>query len=199
MEFKQYKSEIKAKDDDTFEGYASIFGNVDDGRDEMQLGAFTKTIQENKNRIKVLYMHEFVHVIGKPDVLSEDTKGLYFNAKVSKTTLGKDVMTLILDKVITEMSIGYEKVKAYYDEVRDVRVLQEVKLWEISPVTWGMNSLAGIKSRFDFIKEYDTMKSEIKRLEALIKAGAGNTTPGITKPPVNEIDPEIIQSILNKY
>ncbi len=198
MEYKQYRTEVKATTDNSFEGYASIFGNVDDGRDEMQYGAFTKTLQESQNRIKVLYMHEMRSLIGKPLVLSEDTKGLYFEASISNTTLGRDVLTLIKDKVITEMSIGYERVKSYYDETRDVRVLQEVKLWEISPVTWGMNELAYIKSRFDFSQKYDILEREIKRLEALINGGAGETTPSIVKPPIiDEINPDVIQLMMD--
>ena len=198
MEYKQYRTEVNATTDNSFEGYASIFGCVDDGRDEMQYGAFTKTLQESQNRIKVLYMHEMRSLIGRPDVLSEDTKGLYFKAVISNTTLGRDVLTLIKDKVITEMSIGYERVKSYYDESRDVRVLQEVKLWEISPVTWGMNELAYIKSRFDFNQKYDILEREVKRLEALIKGGAGAPTPSIDKPPkIDEINPETIQLMID--
>lgn len=143
-------------------------------------------------------MHEMRSLIGKPLVLSEDTKGLYFEASISNTTLGRDVLTLIKDKVITEMSIGYERVKSYYDETRDVRVLQEVKLWEISPVTWGMNELAYIKSRFDFSQKYDILEREIKRLEALINGGAGETTPSIVKPPIiDEINPDVIQLMMD--
>jgi len=181
----------------TFEGYASVFGNMDDGGDVMQGGAFTKTIQENMHRIKVLYMHQLYSVIGRPLRLQEDSKGLEFEAKISNTILGKDVMTLIDDKVITEMSIGYQKVKSDYDEVREARILKEVKLWEISPVTWGMNDMAGIKG-LAFMSEYDNIKSEMKRLEALISKAGIKTT--LDNEPLNgEIDPDIIQSILDKY
>lgn len=187
---------IKSKDQMTFEGYASVFGNVDDGGDLMQGGAFTKTIQENMHRIKILYMHQVQSVIGRPLRLQEDSKGLEFDGKISNTTLGRDVMTLIDDKVITEMSIGYQKVKADYDEVREIRILKEVKLWEISPVTWGMNSEAGIKG-LAFMAEYDKIMSELKRLEALINKAGINTTLG-DKPLNGEMDPDVIQSILNR-
>jgi hypothetical protein len=199
LEYFQCKSSlvIKSKDKMTFEGYASVFGNMDDGGDVMQGGAFTKTIQENMHRIKVLYMHQLYSVIGRPLRLQEDSKGLEFEAKISNTILGKDVMTLIDDKVITEMSIGYQKVKSDYDEVREARILKEVKLWEISPVTWGMNDMAGIKG-LAFMSEYDNIKSEMKRLEALISKAGIKTT--LDNEPLNgEIDPDIIQSILDKY
>lgn len=198
MEYKQFRAEVKAKTKNTFEGYASVFGNKDDGGDIMQYGAFTKTILENMRRIKVLYMHSMFDLIGKPLRLNEDSKGLEFEAFVSDTILGKDVMTLINDKVITDMSIGYERVKSDYDEVTNTRTLKEVKLWEISPVTWGMNELAGIKGRFDFLSNYGMIKKEVDRLEALIK-GAGLTTPRNEPFKNDEIDPEVIQSILDKY
>jgi len=196
MDYKFVKTEVKAKSDFEFEGYASIFGNVDDGGDIMQVGAFSKTISENAKRIKVLFMHNVMSVIGLPNKLFEDSKGLYFDAVVSKTTLGKDVMTLIHDKVITDMSIGYNPIKWAWDEEMSVRTLQEVRLWEISPVTWGMNSLAGIKSMFEMSKEYDTMKSEIKRLEALI-SGAGLTTPQ-SRVKADELNPDVIASLIDR-
>lgn len=197
MDYKFIKTEVKAKSDFEFEGYASIFGNIDDGGDIMQAGAFAKTINENIKRIKVLFMHNVMSVIGLPTKLFEDTKGLYFDAQVSKTTLGKDVMTLIHDKVITDMSIGYNPIKWSWDEEMEVRTLQEVRLWEISPVTWGMNSLAGIKSMFEISKEYDTMKSEIKRLEALIQGAGINATPK-SRHKADELNPDVIASLINR-
>jgi len=197
MDYKFVKTEVKAKSDFEFEGYASIFGNVDDGGDIMQAGAFAKTINENLKRVKVLYMHNVMSTIGLPSNLFEDSKGLYFDAKVSKTTLGKDVMTLIHDKVITDMSIGYNPVKWAWDEEMEVRTLQEVRLWEISPVTWGMNSLASIKM-FASGSEYDTIKSELKRLEALIKGAGLSSTPGNEPPKVHELNPDVIASLIDR-
>lgn len=196
-EYKFYRSELKAKGDFEFEGYASIFGNQDDGDDVMQAGAFSKTLRENIQRIKVLYMHSFSQVLGLPKTLYEDSKGLYFEAEVSNTTLGRDVMTLIKDKVITDMSIGYNPVKWAWDDNMSVRTLQEVRLWEISPVTWGMNSLAGIKSMFASHKDYDTIKSELIRLEALIK-GAAYSTPRNEPPKADELNPDVIASLMDR-
>ena len=39
------------------EGYAAVFGNVDDGNDLNDPGAFTKTITENGGRIKMGWQH----------------------------------------------------------------------------------------------------------------------------------------------
>ena len=40
------------------EGYAAVIGNVDDGNDVIDPGAFTKTIAENGARIKMGWQHE---------------------------------------------------------------------------------------------------------------------------------------------
>jgi phage head maturation protease len=42
------------------EGYAAVFGNVDDGNDLIDPGAFTKTITENGGRIKMGALMPFV-------------------------------------------------------------------------------------------------------------------------------------------
>jgi HK97 family phage prohead protease len=208
MDYKIYKSEIKADDSDgmTFEGYASVFGNKDSWGDVMEPGAFKKTITENKKRIKVLAMHDFYSVIGIPKTLQEDTKGLYFNAKISDTQLGRDIFTLIKDKAITEMSIGYNALK--YEINRDenskdygIRYLKEVRLWEISPVTWGANEKAKIKA-LNIYDSYDKLEVRLNNIETLIKKEAGAIHFRKNEPSDDLNDPDTIQSLIdriNKY
>ncbi len=127
-----------------FSGYGAVFSNVDSGGDVIEPGAFTKTIAENSERVKILSGHnDGLLPIGKPLELREDEKGLYLEAKISNTALGRDVKTLIGDGVLCELSIGYDPVIFDYDE-NGIRHLREVKLWEISVVTWAMNEEATI-------------------------------------------------------
>ena len=169
--------ELKTKNDMEFEGYASIFHNKDSYDDIMMPGAFSKTIQENRNRIKVLMQHDSYSIVGLPTELYEDSRGLYFRAKISDTMLGRDLNTLIKDKVITEMSIGYNTIKYNMNEDLGTRELLEVRLWEISPVTWGANSLAAIK-KLGIAKndKYDILLEEIEKLKRDLKA-LGNNKP----------------------
>lgn len=136
-----------------FSGHASIFHIPDDGQppDIVMPGAFQKTIQEwgpsGKNRIKILAQHRADWLpIGKPLTLEEDAKGLKFTGRISPTTLGRDVLTLMRDGVISEMSIGFDVVKDDFDRQKGVRLLREVRLWEISPVTWAMHPDAKIEA-----------------------------------------------------
>lgn len=128
----------------TFSGYGAVFSNIDSGGDIIEPGAFTKTIAEGIGRVKILSAHnDSLLPIGIPTELREDAKGLFMSAKISDTTLGRDVKTLIHDGVLCELSIGYDPVVFDYDE-NGIRHLREVKLWEISVVTWAMNEQAVI-------------------------------------------------------
>lgn len=50
-----------------FSGYAAVFGSVDSGGDVIEKGAFTKTILEDFDRIKILSQHQNEDLpIGKP-------------------------------------------------------------------------------------------------------------------------------------
>jgi HK97 family phage prohead protease len=143
FETKNYSFEVKATGENEFEGYASVFGNADAHDDIMIQGAFKKTLDESK-RVKVLWQHDPWQVIGKPTAMSEDSKGLHVKAKISNTTLGRDVVQLLKDGVIDELSIGFNTIKDEFDNKTGKRYIKEVKLWEFSPVTFAANELAGI-------------------------------------------------------
>lgn len=94
-----------------------VFSNIDSGGDIIEPGAFTKTIAEGIGRVKILSGHnDSLLPIGIPNELREDAKGLFMSAKISDTTLGRDVKTLIHDGVLCELSIGYDPVVFDYDE-----------------------------------------------------------------------------------
>lgn len=146
-EYKSVSFVLESADDGTgeFSGYAAVFGNVDSGGDIIEKGAFAKTIAEDFARIKILSQHNSDGLpIGKPLELREDEKGLYIRGKISDTQTGRDIRTLLKDGVLAELSIGYDAVVFDYDSVTSIRHLKEIKLWEISIVTWAMNDQAKI-------------------------------------------------------
>ncbi len=163
-EVKSFKFELESADETTgeFSGYAAVFGNVDAGGDVIERGAFAKTIVDDFDRIKILALHDNCDLpIGKPIELREDGKGLYIKGKISNTQKGRDIQTLLKDGVLTELSIGYDSVVFDYDSEQGVRHLREVKLWEISIVTWAMNDQAKI----------DEVKSLVESLKTETKSG----------------------------
>lgn len=200
MEYKYSKFEIKASGENTIEGYAAFFDNVDSYGDIIEKGAFTKTLQENRNRIKVLWQHDINEPIGKPFAMEEDSKGLYIKAQISQTDTGRKAMTLMRDGVIDEMSIGYDVIKD--DFKKGNRMLKEVRLWEFSPVTFAANEKAKITSAKNFsdllynlkqeaISAQD-IKSAIAHLQALLK----RNEPEESTPDVKSEEEKQLQSIL---
>lgn len=148
MELKSIATEIKAADEEgVFEGYFSVFGNVDDGGDVVEKGCWAKTLMESKERVKVFYAHDPSKVIAPtPEVLQEDSFGLYAKGRLILDSFwGKEVWALIKENAINEGSIGYRAIKYDFDE-DNYRHLREAKLYEISPVPLGMNALTAIRA-----------------------------------------------------
>lgn len=163
-EYKSFKFAIESANDESgeFSGYAAVFGNEDEGHDIIQKGAFAKTIAEDFDRIKILSQHESYDLpIGKPLELREDEKGLYIKGKISNTSKGRDILTLMRDGVLNELSIGYDAVAVEFDGKTGIRYLKEIKLWEVSIVTWAMNDQAKI----------DDVKSLAEELSLEAKSG----------------------------
>ena len=139
--------EIKAiAEGNTFqvEAYASIFGNIDNGRDIVEKGAFTKTLQENNRRIKTLFNHDWNMIIGKPLEIAEDSKGLYTKTQFVDTPKSREIYELVKEKIVDELSIGYDIVKNEYDRANKINKLKELKLYEYSFVTFAMNEQAQV-------------------------------------------------------
>lgn len=163
-EYKSFVFQLEDANEESgeFSGYAAVFGNVDSGRDVIERGAFSKTIREDFDRIKILSQHTDCELpIGKPLELREDDKGLFIRGKISDTAKGRDIQTLMKDGVLNELSIGYDAVEFDYDSEQGVRRLKEIKLWEVSIVTWAMNDQAKI----------DEVKSLVEGLRTEVKTG----------------------------
>lgn len=118
-------------------GFLSGFGNVDKGNDIIEKGAFAKSINERFSKIFFLLQHDMQKPLGKFQVLEEKDSGLYFEAKVSNTSYGTDLLQLYEDGVINEHSIGFNTIKA--ERKSGIRIIKELKLFEGSAVTIGAN------------------------------------------------------------
>lgn len=159
--------EIRAEDiENGISGYASHFNSIDSYGTAVKRGAFAKTIGERGSRIPVLWNHWPDTPIGVPTELKEDDTGLWFNADiVEETKAGAEVMALLRRGTPLGMSFGFETLRSRPVEEGDsldwsqapewfknpenkdeVRVIEEVRLWEISVVTFPANEMATIDS-----------------------------------------------------
>ena len=152
-------------------GYLTSFDNIDHGRDVGLKGMFKKSISERKNQIFFLNQHDWKQPHGKFAVLQEDSKGLYFESEpLHDTTYSNDALKLYDAGIMNEHSYGYQVTKSDYDRKEDVRYLKEVKLFEGSNTTLGMNSdtpFTGFKSLLT-VKD---LELEQKKIIQAIKNG----------------------------
>jgi len=155
-EVKTFSFEVKAIDEEEgiFEGYAATFSKTPDSYgDIIDKGAFKKTLKERFKRIKILWNHSVMEPIGKPLELTEDDKGLFIKGKLSLgVQRAKEVLSLMKDGVITEMSIGYDAIKAPFRD--GTRHLEEIRLWDASPVVFAANPDALVTSVKAELKPY---------------------------------------------
>jgi HK97 family phage prohead protease len=135
----------------SFEGYGSVFGNVDLGGDVVAPGAFKDTLRQHEQDgvlPQMFWMHQPDQVPGRWLSMSEDSRGLYVRGMLADTVLGKDTRTLLLMKAIRGLSIGYsiEDHKSDVSYEGGARVLKKVNLWEVSLVSLPMNPSALVEA-----------------------------------------------------
>ncbi len=172
-------------------GYGSIFGNVDSDNDIIDKGAYRRTIKNNGKRVKYIYQHDITKPIGKMRELYEDDKGLGFVAEVPKTTFGNEVLELMKYGVIDENSVGIMPVKKDFND-DGVRVIKEVKLFEISAVTLASNEEAKI---LEVKGESQKIDYYTKRFDNLIKLiRKGNITDDLGY--LIEYELEVLKSLI---
>lgn len=126
--------------DGHFEGYASLFGAEDLGRDMVMPGAFRASLAKRGPRgVKMLYQHDPNDVIGVWSTIEEDGKGLHVEGQLlGDVARAREVLALMRAGALDGLSIGYHVVKAQSDRKRGARRLIELDLWEISVVTFPM-------------------------------------------------------------
>jgi len=169
LEYKSITGQIEDIDEKKriVTGYLSNFDNKDHHGDSIPKGAFAKTLHERKNDIFFLNQHNWAQPHGKFNQLIEDGKGLKFESTpLIDTTYSSDLIKLYAAGIVNEHSIGYQTIKAVNEG--DVRILQEIKLFEGSNVTLGANSqtpFTGFKTSMKEINDH------AKKLIKAIKNG----------------------------
>lgn len=145
----------------------AVMGNIDQGGDILHPGSLSKTLVERGAKIRLLDQHKtdsIARILGKPLELRELTRNELPSAMLQAypdatggawgrfkffmdTPEGKGAFIRLKEGGLDEWSIGYDALDHDYSKVRDakgqekmVRNLRTVKLYEVSPVLWGMNA-----------------------------------------------------------
>ncbi len=126
-------------------GHAAVFDTVGDGgwfREKIAPGAFTNSI--GRDDVRALFNHNPDYVLGRNTAgtltLREDEKGLWVEIDPPDTQFARDLKVSIARGDISQMSFGFEIIseerqKGIGNEP-DLFTLREVKLWDVSPVTY---------------------------------------------------------------
>ncbi|MBB5331870.1 HK97 family phage prohead protease [Tunturiibacter gelidoferens] len=150
MERHDFSLKIKSIDDaGQFVGLGAVYNNVDLGNDVIDPGAFSRTLSAGK-KFPVLWQHDPSNPIGHC-VVTDGRDGIQVNGvlELSDPT-AKKAHTFMKAGIVKGMSIGYDTIQSTFDG--DIRHLSELKLWEISVVTFPMNEsavISGVKSLSD--------------------------------------------------
>lgn len=145
------------------QGYASLFGQQDQGGDVVMPGAYKASlarIAAEGRTVKMLWQHDPSHPIGVWDEVFEDTKGLFVKGRLlTEVEKGKEAAALLSAGAIDGMSIGYRTVSASRG-AKGERLLEELELWEVSIVTFPMLPTA----RVDAVKAAEMSEREFERM-----------------------------------
>lgn len=133
----------KVADDGSFTGLAAVYGNTDLGGDIIMPGAFTKTIND-KGEVPILWQHDSREPIGLGK-LADSADGLLIDGMlVMGSPTAQKAYALMKAGVTKGLSIGYDTIVSEYDKENDIRRLKELRLWEVSVVTFPMNPKAQV-------------------------------------------------------
>jgi HK97 family phage prohead protease len=133
--------------DGGIEGYASLFGEIDQARDMVMPGAFAASLkQRGVRRVPMLFQHDPSEPIGVWLELREDLHGLYARGRlIPEVVRARELLALLKAGAADGLSIGFRTVKGRVDPKSRIRKLDAIDLWEISLVTFPL--LAGARVR----------------------------------------------------
>jgi len=161
-----------------FEGYGSVFGNVDSHNDIVMPGAFTDSLEEHNEKgtmPAMLWQHDPYTPIGVYTEMKEDDRGLFVKGKLAlETQVGREAHELLKMGALDGLSIGYriDGPDGWdYDEDKGAFLLKRLKLWEVSIVTFASNDQATV----DDVKQSDMIAgfADLKSCESHLREVGG--------------------------
>lgn len=180
--FMQFDEVAKVDSGVEIKGYASFFGDVDQGNDVVQKGAYAASLsalETAKRSVKMLWQHDPAQPIGVWDVVQEDARGLFVKGRILQSVeKGREAIALIEAGAVDGLSIGYRTVKATKN-TKGQRLLQELELWEVSLVTFPMLPSARVGAKADsFVRLGDVLRE----MAGVFDAACADINPASKQP-----------------
>ena len=163
--------EVTVTDGTVIEGYASLFGAVDQGGDVVEKGAYGASLKRMAaagGRVKMLWQHDPTQPIGVWDEVREDGRGLFVKGRIlTDVARGREAVALVGAGAIDGLSIGYRTVRSVKSD-KGRRHLAELELWEVSLVTFPMLPEARVAAKGD-----DPEASALRDLASALRDARG--------------------------
>jgi HK97 family phage prohead protease len=153
LDAERAKLEITA--DRKVKGYAIVWGSKNDYNEIVLKGATLNSLNArgvgsaSGNPILVLNQHRQTEPLCRPTILQEDDYGLYFEGDVIEGVgYADEAVNQVAQGVLRQLSYGFNYIwdKTEYDATNDAYILKEIKLGEISLVTFSSDENAQLRS-----------------------------------------------------
>lgn len=160
--YKKSPIELKEEGDKRYlEAVFSLFDTIDSDNDITKSGALKSGYEGNK--VPLVWNHEWSKVIGR-GVIESDNQKAVFKGYFLDTQAGKEAYETVKQmQDMQQFSYGFQVMDSETSTAKDskgdeipVRVLKDVKVWEVSPVLVGsqQNSFVqALKSGLDTMEE----------------------------------------------
>lgn len=154
--------DLAGGDGNTLVGYAAVFDSPaeiasweGDFTETIRKGAFRRTLRQRAGQIRSQFDHgmsEYSLPIGVPTVMREDDHGLYVEIELDTDPWVQQTLKPKLGRSITGMSFRFSVTDDEWNDAGDERLIREVKLSEVGPVTWPAYEATtlGVRSREAF-------------------------------------------------
>jgi HK97 family phage prohead protease len=147
-------------------GYAAVFNESSvplPFKESIAPGAFRKTLSETPD-VRLLINHEGLPLARSKNgtlTLTEDDRGLYFEAELADTTEARDIYKLVERGDVDQMSFAFRVIRQKWSEDRSRRILTEVSLadGDVSVVTYPAYPTTKVEAREKLAKALEAAKS----------------------------------------
>lgn len=173
--FAEYKADFKALSDEKmglFEGFGSVFGNVDSHGDIVQKGAFSESLGRRGMPI-MLWQHDQKEPIGKFISAKETPEGLHVTGElfIEDIPRARQAYRLLKEGAMKGLSIGFRTLEDDVDAEGN-RTIKKVDLYEVSLVTFPSNELANVTA----VKSDDTPPDNERDFEKFLRKNGYSRT-----------------------
>jgi HK97 family phage prohead protease len=152
-------------------GYASLFGQRDRGGDTVVAGAYAGSLARlaaSSDQVRMLWQHDPSQPIGVWDEVREDAVGLYVKGRLlPDVARAREAQALLAAGAVDGLSIGYRTLRAEKLPGGGRRLL-ELDLWEVSLVTFPMQSTARIDRKSDDFDELSLLTAKLRAARAAL-------------------------------